>query len=78
MHLADAFIQSDLQCIQIIHFFVSTCCLYIYNHFIFHFFILFSYPSYIYNYIHFIFAVLALLFTMLCFSWLILFDYIFF
>ncbi len=25
MHLADAFIQSDLQCIQAIHFFVSTC-----------------------------------------------------
>ncbi len=25
MHLADAFIQSDLQCIQVIHFFVSTC-----------------------------------------------------
>ncbi len=49
----------------------------IYNN-IFHFFILFSYPSYIYNYIHFIFAVLALLFTMLCFSWFILFDYIFF
>ncbi len=24
-HLADAFIQSDLQCIQVIHFFVSTC-----------------------------------------------------
>ncbi len=24
MHLADAFIQSDLQCIQAIHFFVST------------------------------------------------------
>ncbi len=25
MHLADAFIQSDLQCIQVIHFFVNTC-----------------------------------------------------
>ncbi len=25
IHLADAFIQSDLQCIQAIHFFVSTC-----------------------------------------------------
>ncbi len=25
MHLADAFIQSDLQCIQAIHFFVSMC-----------------------------------------------------
>ncbi len=25
MHLAEAFIQSDLQCIQAIHFFVSTC-----------------------------------------------------
>ncbi len=25
MHLADAFIQSDLQCIQVIHFFVSMC-----------------------------------------------------
>ncbi len=25
IHLADAFIQSDLQCIQVIHFFVSTC-----------------------------------------------------
>ncbi len=25
MHLADAFIQSVLQCIQVIHFFVSTC-----------------------------------------------------
>ncbi len=25
MHLADAFIQSDLQCIQAIHFFISTC-----------------------------------------------------
>ncbi len=24
-HLADAFIQSDLQCIQAIHFFVSMC-----------------------------------------------------
>ncbi len=24
MHLADAFIQSDLQCIQAIHFFVNT------------------------------------------------------
>ncbi len=24
MHLADAFIQSDLQCIQVINFFVST------------------------------------------------------
>ncbi len=27
MHLADAFIQSDLQCIQVIHFFVSMCSL---------------------------------------------------
>ncbi len=25
MHLADAFIQSDLPCIQAIHFFVGTC-----------------------------------------------------
>ncbi len=25
MHLADAFIQSDLHCIQAIHFFVSMC-----------------------------------------------------
>ncbi len=25
MHLADAFIQSDLQCIQVIHIFVITC-----------------------------------------------------
>ncbi len=25
MHLADAFIQSNLQCIQAIHFFVSMC-----------------------------------------------------
>ncbi len=25
MHLADAFIQSDLQCIQAIHFFMSRC-----------------------------------------------------
>ncbi len=25
MHLADAFIQSDLQCIQAIHLFVSMC-----------------------------------------------------
>ncbi len=25
MHLADAFIQSDLQCIQVIHLFVSMC-----------------------------------------------------
>ncbi len=25
MHLADAFIQSDLQCIQAIHFFISMC-----------------------------------------------------
>ncbi len=25
MHLADAFIQSDLQCIQAIHVFVSMC-----------------------------------------------------
>ncbi len=25
LHLADAFIQSDLQCIQAIHFFVSMC-----------------------------------------------------
>ncbi len=27
MHLADAFIQSDLQYIQVIHFFVSMCSL---------------------------------------------------
>ncbi len=27
MHLADAFIQSDLLCIQAIHVFVSTCSL---------------------------------------------------
>ncbi len=27
MHLADAFIQSDLQYIQVIHFFVSMCVL---------------------------------------------------
>ncbi len=27
MHLAEAFIQSDLQCIQAIHFFVSMCSL---------------------------------------------------
>ncbi len=27
MHLADAFIQSNLQCIQAIHFFVSMCSL---------------------------------------------------
>ncbi len=27
MHLADTFIQSDLQCIQDIHIFVSTCSL---------------------------------------------------
>ncbi len=27
MHLADAFIQSDLQCIQAIFFFVSMCSL---------------------------------------------------
>ncbi len=27
MHLADAFIQSDLQCIQAIHFFISMCVL---------------------------------------------------
>ncbi len=27
MHLADAFIQSDLQCIQAIHFFISVCSL---------------------------------------------------
>ncbi len=27
MHLADAFIQSDLQCIQAIDIFVSTCVL---------------------------------------------------
>ncbi len=26
MHLADAFIQSDLQCIQVIHFFVCYVC----------------------------------------------------
>ncbi len=25
MHLADAFIQSDLQCFQVIHFFISMC-----------------------------------------------------
>ncbi len=25
MHLADAFIQNDLQYIQVIHFFVSMC-----------------------------------------------------
>ncbi len=25
MHLGDTFIQSDLQCIQAIHFLVSTC-----------------------------------------------------
>ncbi len=25
LHLADVFIQSDLQCIQAIHIFVSTC-----------------------------------------------------
>ncbi len=25
LHLPDAFIQSDLQCIQVIHFFVITC-----------------------------------------------------
>ncbi len=25
MHLADAFIQSDLQCIQATHFFISMC-----------------------------------------------------
>ncbi len=25
MHLADAFIQSDLQYIQVIHFFLSVC-----------------------------------------------------
>ncbi len=25
MHLADAFIQSDLQCIQAIHFLISMC-----------------------------------------------------
>ncbi len=29
MHLADAFIQSDLQCIQAIHFLVSTCVLWV-------------------------------------------------
>ncbi len=28
MHLADAFIQSDLQCIQAIDFFVSMCTWY--------------------------------------------------
>ncbi len=27
MHLADAFIQSDLHCIQAIHFFISMCSL---------------------------------------------------
>ncbi len=27
LHLSDAFIQSDLQCIQAIHVFVSTCSL---------------------------------------------------
>ncbi len=27
MYLADAFIQRDLQCIQVIHFFVSMCSL---------------------------------------------------
>ncbi len=27
MHLADAFIQSDLQCIQVIHFFQYVCSL---------------------------------------------------
>ncbi len=27
MHLADAFIQSDLQCIQATHFFISMCSL---------------------------------------------------
>ncbi len=27
MHLADAFIQSDLQCIQAIHFFQYVCSL---------------------------------------------------
>ncbi len=26
MHLADAFIQSDLQCIQAIHFFYQNVC----------------------------------------------------
>ncbi len=26
MHLADAFIQSDLQCIQVIHFFCQYMC----------------------------------------------------
>ncbi len=25
LHLCDAFIQSDLQCIQVIHVFISTC-----------------------------------------------------
>ncbi len=25
MHLADAFIQNDLQCFQVVHFIVSTC-----------------------------------------------------
>ncbi len=25
MHLADTFIQSDLQCIRAIHFFISMC-----------------------------------------------------
>ncbi len=27
MHLADAFIQRDLQCIQAVHFFISMCSL---------------------------------------------------
>ncbi len=27
MHLADTYIQSDFQCIQAIHFFVSMCSL---------------------------------------------------
>ncbi len=30
MHLADAFIQSDLQCIPAIHFFYQYVCVYIY------------------------------------------------
>ncbi len=30
MHLADAFIQSDLQCIQDIHIFLSVCALALY------------------------------------------------
>ncbi len=30
MHLADAFIQSDLQCIQAIHLYCQYVCIYIY------------------------------------------------